>query len=240
MRRVVVLTPTYDGKVGAAYADALAASVKLCLARGIDLLSYFMCYDAKIHNARNDLMALALRTPDVSDIIWIDADIDWQPDWVLRLLDHPVDVVGGTYQRKGDGEVYEVGADPDQLVIDAAGLMQVRHLGTGFLRLSLRACAALWEGAPAYRALRGEQRRVFGFNLVKTSEGDQEEGEDVGMCRRLRELGFAINLDPGVTCRHTGTKTWSGDFSAWALKLQAVRAVRTNIEVAGTPQRFAE
>ena len=213
LRRVAIATPSMDGRVDAGYAAALAGSVKHCLAHGIELLPLFVCYDAKLHLARNDLLAMAMAAPDVSDLVWIDADIEWQPEWIQRLLVHPVDVVGGTYPRKADGAGYEVGAPADGPAVP--GLLPVSHLGTGFLRLSRTAFAALWDAAPPYRAPRGEQRLVFRWDIA--ADG-QPVGEDVGMCHQLRALGFAIHLDPTMTCVHVGTKRWRADFASTLLK----------------------
>lgn len=218
MRDVIIATPSYDGRNVCAYTAALVASTKACLEAGINLVPVFMCYDARVHNARNDLLALAVRSESVSDIIWIDADIDWHPAWILRLLEHKADVVGGTYRKKTDAfEGYEFGGSIDKLRTDAAGLMQADHLATGFLRTSRKAFLALWESSPAYLSERGEQRRAFDHAI----EDGVERGEDVGMCRKFRALGFTINLDPAMCCNHTGVKTWSGNFQAFADRLLA-------------------
>ena len=42
------------------------------------------------------------------DVIFADADNDWQPAWPFVLLGHPVDCVGGTYPLKQDAEAYEL------------------------------------------------------------------------------------------------------------------------------------
>lgn len=221
MRTVVIATPSYDGRNICGFTAAVVASAKECLARNINLVPLFVCYDAKVHNARNDLLAMCVNTADVSDLIWIDDDTEWAPAWILRLLDHPVDVVGGAVPNKDDAiEGYNVGGDLRNLKAGADGLIPVRHLGTGFLRLSRKAFVALWDKAPPYDTARGKQRRVFGFGL----QDGAEIGEDVGMCHRLRELGFAIHLDPLMTCRHTGIKTWGGDFAAWLARAHVAAA----------------
>ena len=127
-RRVLIGTPCYDGSVDVWYTHSLVNTIKIADQMNIEVLPIWLSYDALIQRARNDLIAL-VREMDCDDIIFIDADIEWNPEHFYRLLNYPVDVVGGTYPKKGDTEMY-VGkilqpyADRDPVT----GLLEVQGL----------------------------------------------------------------------------------------------------------------
>lgn len=213
MKRVMIATPALDGRVEAIYAHALAETVRVGMLNGVLFLPIFVMRDALIQRARNDLVRIAMNAPDIDEVIWIDSDIAWNAEWVLRLLAHPVDVVGGTYPRKTDlGEAYVCKANPRALVTDERGLMTVDALGTGFLRTSRRALEAVWKNSPEYQNEGRICRMVFPVGIVD----GQLASEDTMFFSALRSAGFAIHLDPTMTCAHVGAKTWTGDFASWA------------------------
>jgi hypothetical protein len=212
----MIATPTYDGKVGAGYTAAIAEVCKKGLAKGIDFVPVFICGDALIQRARNDLIALAVQS-NVTDIIWIDADQEFTTEQVFALLNAPVDVVGGAVIKKSDEEQYNIKATPEQLAqTDEYGFYHVESIGTGFLRMSRKAFMYLWHNSEKYQDKGTEKRGVF---EVKLQDGGIIS-EDVLVCQKLHAGGFNINLNPNITCSHTGTKTWHGDFASWLLKIK--------------------
>ncbi len=220
MRRVMVATPAYDGKVCVQYVVALAQSIKLCMARDIDLCPVVVPGEAIIQRARNDLLQIAI-DQKVDDSIWIDADIGWQPEWILRLLGYPVDVVGGTYPHKHATESYV--CKGGTLKRDGeTGLLEVIGLGLGFVRMSSQALQALYDVGRPY--LDEKQPRRMAFEVTQDKDG-RIASEDVIGFRRLAECGYQTYLDPFMTCQHVGSKVYEGDFAAWLSRMQARSAV---------------
>lgn len=210
-RKVIIATPSLDGRVEALYAYSLAQTVGLGVPYGIQFMPLMVIRDALIQNARNDLFAMAYQS-DATDVLWIDSDISWKPEEALRLLSHCVDVVGGTYRRKEDAESYVVKCPPERLVAGENGLIEVEALGLGFLYMSRKAMTHLWEAGEPYRSNGQDRRWIFDVR----PEAGEVVSEDVRMCTALRAGGFPIHLDPSITCSHTGAKTFVGDFAAWA------------------------
>ena len=226
-RRVMIGTPCMDGRPEARYTYCLAETVRLAERAGLDLRPVIQCYDAILPNLRNQIARAAVENR-FDDLIWIDADIDWQPEWIDKLLTYPVDCVGGTYRKKTDAtETYEVSSTVWPLPIDpVTGLLQVTSLGAGFLRLSSRALEMLWESSTPYRC-RSEPptHMVFEYGLVN----GEHLGEDTMLSRKLKALGIATYLDPSMTCGHTGSKQFAGDFAKW---LEAETARRAQLAAA--------
>lgn len=206
-------TPCYDGKVDCLFADSLVNTLKL--AGRTNICPVYMPHEALIQRARNDLLKLAVQA-QVDDLVFIDSDQQWKPEWFFRLLSHPVDVVGGAVRKKSDAESYNVRSEKFPIPVDPeTGLLIVDGVGTGFLRLSKRAIQAIWEASPEYRDGSKTSRMAFDVQLID----GHLNSEDTVFCRSLTKLGFPIHVDPQITCSHVGSKTWSGDFPSYLKRL---------------------
>lgn len=219
-RKVMIGSPSYDGKLEVWYVNSLIQTMKLADEHNVEIIPIWVSFDALIQRCRNDTVAIAMYQ-DVDDLVWIDTDIEWKPEWFYKLLEYPVDVVGGTYPKKGDKhEQYVLNLGGKSGEIDKlTGLMEVAGLGTGFLRFSRSAIKWLWDNSPAYIEKEKdnlEKRWIFDVVI----ENRDLVSEDIHVCSRLeREGGFKIYLDPSMTCNHVGGKKYEGDFLKWFNKV---------------------
>ena len=210
-RRVMIGTPAHDGRCDVEYAYSLVESVRLCTQGGIDARPVFWPGEALVQLARCHLVKLALEA-ECSDLIFIDSDQAWKPQWVPQLLRHGVDVVGGAVRKKTEHESYNVHANTINLPLESEGLLAIDGIGTGFLRLSQKALLALWDNSEPVTDDFGNHLRWM-FELKR--ENGRVVGEDIGMCKKLKSLGFQIYVDTSITCDHIGRKKFSGDFHGW-------------------------
>jgi glycosyltransferase involved in cell wall biosynthesis len=220
-RRVLIGTPCYDGRADVWYINSLMQTQRMSTEMGVEIIPIWLSYDALVQRARNDCIALALEN-NCDDIVFIDSDLEWQPEWFFQLLDYPVDVVGGTYRKKTDDEETYVAkfSTPIRYHKDPnTGLVEVEGLGTGFLRISRSAMQWLWDNSPAYNEHEEGKLRRWIFEVVV--ENGNLISEDILLCRRLREAGFPIWLDPSMTLSHMGTKKFQGNFEQWISRLAA-------------------
>lgn len=232
MRRVLVGTPSHTGVVDVHFAHSIGESIRLCERSDVDLRTLYISLDSLIQNARNDIVAAAIEH-DFDDLFFIDADQEWDPQWILTLLGYPVDCVGSAVRKKTDREeLYNVRArgGPHSFVqhITAPIISSPdMALGCGFLRLSRRALQALWNSSSPYTAYQSPKkpaRWIFDIRPLPSSDPNrihELNGEDTIVSDKLRALGFDTWLDPNMTCGHIGTKKYTGDFLAWLAKLQA-------------------
>ena len=212
MRKVLIATPSHDGKLEASYVNSLLQSIKLCNQLEIELIPLWMCYDSLVQRCRNDLIAIAIEHK-FDDILWIDADIEWNPEWVIKLLQSDKDVIGGTYRKKTDEqEIYLVKTDNKK--IDKEGLLEVDGLGFGFLKMSKKTFTTLWKKSKSYETDGIKSKMIFNIDIEK----GKFVGEDIVVCNKLKKLGFTIYLDPSMTCNHIGAKKYVGNFNNWINK----------------------
>jgi len=210
MRKVMIGTPCYDGRIDVWYTNSLVNTIKESYKHDVEITPMWVSFDALVQRARNDTIQLALEG-GFDDLIWIDSDIEWQPEWVFKLLDYPVDVVGGTYRKKGDREEYVVRVPGP--VNSTTGLMEVQGLGTGFLRMNRKAMQYLWDSNKSYIDKKDNKERRMIFDVVITN--DDLMSEDIYALQKLIDGGFKIWLDPAMTCSHIGPYKFQGDFVTW-------------------------
>jgi len=138
--------------------------------------------------------------------MFVDADIMWFPQQVLKLLSADKDVVGGIYPQK---------TIPPKMVvntIDNGGkegdLLEVGTIGTGFLLIKRTVFEQMIEmGAKKYTDDIGldefNDYQYDFFNCTIDSEG-RYLTEDWSFCRRWRQLGGKIWADTSIELGHVG------------------------------------
>lgn len=214
--KVLIGTPSYDGKLDIYYVDSLLNTLSKSGEENMQIYPLFMCYDSLIQRARNDLLKTAYEA-NVDALIFIDADVGWNPYDFYKLIRSEKDLVGGSYRKKTDNEELYVVKALDKgdknlnLEIDKQGYLEVAGLGCGFMKLSRKCIEKLWEVSKPYTSEKGDARMVF---EVVCENGDLIS-EDIYMCKKWRDLGNKVYLDTTITCTHTGTKTFTGNINAW-------------------------
>lgn len=214
MRRVLIGTPSYDGRIDVWFANSLIATVKQAEKKGIFVHAIYTSYDSLIQRARNSLVRLALQG-GYDDLFFIDSDCEWEPEWFFRLLDRPEPIVGGALVKKSDKEGYTVKlVDKDLKWSQDKKLIEVDGVGTGFMKIGRFALEKLWEISDPYMS-EGEEHRMICD--IKVENGDLIS-EDYILGNKWKSLGYKVWLDPTITLNHIGTKKFKGNFNQFIQK----------------------
>jgi len=213
--KVLIGTPSYDGRLEAWYVNSLLNASKLCQLNGIQLDPVFMSYDALVQRARNDLIAIAV-DGGYDSLIFIDSDMIFEPSWIIELIKSDKDVIGGTTRKKTDD--YEGYSVKTTNLERENGLIKVDCLGTGFVKISRDALLKICKSSDEYTE-NGEnpKRMVCDVQIVN----GELWSEDRVMSKKIKDAGFDIWLDPRMTCSHIGTKIFHGDFNSFSEKILA-------------------
>jgi hypothetical protein len=219
-KRIMIGTPSYDGKLSVQYTDSLIAtmSTRPQTDQGAIIIDpYWIAFDALVCRARNDIFAMA-HAGGYTDLIFIDADISWTPDQFWQIIMRNEQVVGGTYRKKNLNESYVLKAEKIPALPPEGGLMEVDGLGCGFLKFGKTAITNLFEASLKYTET-GKQPASAVFE-AQVIDGVLKS-EDIVACERWRAMGEKVWLDPAVTVNHhDGSLTYSGDFRAWYTGIQ--------------------
>jgi hypothetical protein len=214
LRRVLIGTPALDGRVDCWYADSLFDSIKLGLYQGINIIPSILHNESILPMARNELLRSAY-VHEMESIVFIDDDEKWDPQALIDVINSPYEVFGLPVVSKTDNYgAYNIRIeDPSNLVYDDAGNLSVDGIGTGFLKIGREALSALWDSSRELHFRGKNLRMICEYGEV----GSDFVSEDYNLCRKLKDLGYGIWIDPRQTVQHTGTKTWSGNFEEFLL-----------------------
>jgi glycosyltransferase involved in cell wall biosynthesis len=215
MRKVLIGTPSYDGKVDVWFADSLVNTIRMAEKEDIQIQPIYTSYDSLVQRARNSLFQLAL-SGGYDDLFFIDSDCEWDPEWFLRLLKRPEPIVGGALIKKTQTEGYTVKlTDKNLKYSQDQKLIEVDGVGTGFMKISRFALEKLWDISEPYISEGEEHRMICDLKIL---DGDLIS-EDYVIADKWRGLGYKIWLDPTITLNHIGVKKYKGDFNKFITKL---------------------
>jgi acyl-CoA synthetase (AMP-forming)/AMP-acid ligase II len=95
-----ILTPHYGGMCHVTYMRSLMKTQDRLRELGVELHIEFCNNDSLVSRARNNLVARAMSNTNMTHILFIDNDITWDPESILKLLLADKPVVGGIYPLK--------------------------------------------------------------------------------------------------------------------------------------------
>jgi hypothetical protein len=209
MRKIMIGTPMYDGRLELEFMMSLFQTMELCALNDIQMTLKTVVGCSLIQKARDELFRLAYEA-EVDDLIFIDSDQGWSQKDFGNLISPTVDVIGGAVISKNDLVHYNVKTF-DKNYDFYHGLIDARAVGTGFMRISKRAIKMMWEASEEYKDGDTVYRHVFETKVVKGNL----LGEDVCFCQKWRDMGEKVYVHPDINIAHIGKKRWSGDFKKY-------------------------
>lgn len=217
--RVMIATPCYGGQVTTPYLLSAVRTVELMRREGVPLSWMTTDRESLIQRARNTLTAKFLADPMNSHLVFIDADISWEPTDVLRLIGHNRDVVCGLYPMKKLPIHWAVALEVDEHNQSVADLgrriVKIKHAATGFLCIKRQVFERINQARPdlSYREVQlpdDENALLHAWFNCEVHEGVLW-GEDFGFSRLWRSLGGEIWADPSIQLGHHGIYEYRGD-----------------------------
>lgn len=221
---IVLATPCYGGQVVAPFMHGVVDTHVLCERNRIPLVMMTLHSESLVQRARNHLVARFLASK-ASHLVFIDADIGFTGQSVLRLVGHDLDVVAAPYRKKDRAKVdwaLNVHGGETAEMDPRTGVFQCRHVATGFLCIKRRVLETLYDRHPEwhYRLAPTEGEpgpwrdmlsSIFDcFRWPDTPDGAYLS-EDWGFCHRAEAEGFKIWCDPGIILQHYGVTDFAAD-----------------------------
>lgn len=199
--KVLLAMPAYDTP-SAATAFALARSREALSAAGIKSALHLLQGNCHVDDARNSIVRDFLEDTDCTHLMFLDADVDWEPEDLVQLCSRDCDVVGGVYPYRRDGSDHMPvrllpGAEPT-----ADGLLEVEGLPTGFLKIKRGVLEFMAVQAPKYMDKIYETALVFHRPVPGADR--TRWGGDIDFCNRWRACGGKLYADMELRLGHTG------------------------------------
>jgi hypothetical protein len=98
--KIFVATPAYGGMLTEAYFRSVIRLLTFCNQHQIQIAFGTIANESLVTRARNVLVAYFLQS-NYTKLFFVDADIEFQVEDVLKLLAHKKDVAVGAYPKKG-------------------------------------------------------------------------------------------------------------------------------------------
>lgn len=234
---IFLAVPCYGGQLTLHFVQSLLTLKDACREAGIGLRVEMMGGESLITRGRSRLAAAFLAHPEATHMLFIDADIGFQPQNVFRLLNSGKDVIAAVcplkkvdwnkvrkavekgvsdLQAASIGYVVRFLPNPQNSVEVNDGFAQVAYGGTGFLMISRQAMQRLFDAHPELRARMRDmadnaaQETVMVFETMIEPETGQYLSEDYAFCRRWRDLGGEIWADFDARLTHVGHAAYTG------------------------------
>ena len=217
-RSIFIALPAYDFKVSLKLAVSLARFAQAAPQHGVDVHIGSVCGCSVVSRARN-LLVQDLIESSATELLFIDSDINFEPEDIFRLMAWGADprkgIVAAVPRVRDVNPVYIANLDYDEnheLTMNGMGLVRAEHVATAFMWVNRKVFEDLIEAHPewTYYDKRADKDLSAVFDFKVTREG--YIGEDFLFCDRARELGYEVWVDPSITLGHMGVQEYVGNF----------------------------
>ena len=208
--RVHICMPCYGGMLTESTFMSYIKWSNTCRQLGIDWTMETMTNESLISRARNTLTAKFLHNKESTHLMFIDADIGWEPWHLLVMLNAQKDVIGGLYPMKSLPVKWCVNGFDGAEVSEDGNLQEVSKTGTGFMLIARDVFEKL-NAHPATKPFMNDIGLPAELNPYMKTYFDtavrenRYYSEDWTFCENWRDLGGKVWVDKRVLLRHTGT-----------------------------------
>ena len=195
--------------------------------KNISATFYPIFWESLISRARNASAAEFL-SGDHTHLLFIDADISFEPTDVDKLLEADKDVVCSPYPKKY--MKYESAKGGKELVDFAVSgkfakisdnLYEIESVATGFLLIKRNVFQQMILKYPKIEYINdidgyGQGRKMWNFfNVGVNPLNKNYDSEDWGFCTAWRNIGGRVFARTDISLGHWGWHQFKGNFNKW-------------------------
>jgi len=215
-------TPCYGGQITDQYFLSMFRLTQELIKYNINFRITTLRNESLVPRARNILNAMFLEAKECTHLMFIDADIEFEPESVIRMLAMDKELITGAYPKKTLPVDYAINlkfADKEktQVKVDM-GAVEVLDASTGFWLMKREVVDKMIEGYPELFYVNDSsidpkfnQYCYSFFDTIHDPDDNRYLSEDYTFCRRWQKIGGSIWLDPNTKLNHVGSYTFEGD-----------------------------
>lgn len=237
-KALYVATPCYGCMMDIQFVQSLLWLQIQCMSRGIECFVDLIGNESLVQRARNILAARFYNNSKFTHMLFIDADIAFDPVTVFRCLDFDKDCVTAIYPKKAiswdvvESKLAEKSAEPltqqgldfniniTESVQAVDGFIPVLDAATGFMLISRTLLHKMYD---VYRPtlhcvndiMGGGPQRVETYVAVFDCMIDPVTrrylSEDYAFSRRIQQIGGTVWADIASPLCHIGNYVYAGD-----------------------------
>ena len=213
--KIYFALPSYDSRVDVNFLYSMMNTQNLLFHYGTENRLGIVQGDCYVARARNNLVSQFLKT-DFTHLFFIDSDMGWDAESVVKLIAHDKDFICGAYQTKNDKTPKTYAIDP---MMDGnewkrdGGLIRLRGAATGFMCIKRSVFEKMIPNYPdiAYMNLSGEMEHAFfhcSIRKLRNMDHPLWYGEDIDFSHKWIAMGGEIFCDPDMAFTHAGYKAY--------------------------------
>lgn len=234
MTKLFLATPCYGGLCLEPYMTSILQLQILLIKENIQFYIDTTENESLVHRARNVSVGRFIQKNDADFFMFIDADVDFEPEAVLRLIRSGHDIAVACYPKKcvmWDQAKQAVEADDNRnmsmlsssLVVNIGaasrqienGFIEVLDGPTGFMLIKREVIEKMNAHYPELTCVNDHQNRDFDtycaiFDCMIDPVSRRYLSEDYAFCRRWQQMGGKIHADVNTTLGHVGNLPFSG------------------------------
>ena len=234
MVKLFLSTPCYGGQCLEKYATSVIKLQIELIKEGIQLMLDTTENESLVHRARNVAVGRFLQKTDADVFMFIDADVEFTADAVVRLVKSPHDVSVAVYPKKvvmwdQVKKAVEQGDERNMAMLSSSlvanigahkrtvedGFVELLDGPTGFMAIKRGAFEKLEEKFPELNCKNDHQNRDFDeycavFDCMIDPDSRRYLSEDYAFCRRWQQCDGKIFADINTTLGHVGNLPFTG------------------------------
>jgi hypothetical protein len=234
MTKVFLSTPCYGGLCLEKYMSSVIKLQLLLIKEKIELMIDTTENESLVHRARNVSVGRFMQKTDCDYLMFIDADIEFDPHAVVRLIKSGHELSVACYPKKvvmweqaasavRNDDERDMSMLSSSLVVNIGatrrtiedGFVEILDGPTGFMLIGRPVFKKLEEEFPELWCKNDHQNRDFddyhaAFDCMIDPESKRYLSEDYAFCRRWQQAGGKIFADVNTTLGHVGNLPFSG------------------------------
>lgn len=240
---VFFATPCYGGMITDQFFLSMFRTSQALMQNGINFRITTLRNESLIPRARNILTAMFMADPSATHLMFIDADIEFDPESIIRMLAMNKNIVAAAYPKKtvdwsgvsravqrGEQDPAAFGAEyainlkfadkATKKVNSQDGAVEVLDASTGFFLVKKEVVQAMFEAYPDLHYKNDSsidpKFNKYCYSLFDTIHDPLDNrylSEDYTFCRRWQALGGKIWVDPNTKLNHVGSFTFQGNLN---------------------------
>ena len=233
---LVIGTPMYGGMCTSEYTQSLLNLSESANKSDVKLTTIFLGNESLIQRGRNTIAHHFMDIPDATHLLFIDADLKFRTEDVVRMIKADKSLIVGPVALKGynweeirqaavngeddigrTGGVFNINKLPGIDMVDENEPFEIEHGGNAFMMLRRDVFETLKPHTPIYtnggRSLPDNVEIHDYFRVEINKDTNHLLSEDYFLCHSYRQLGGKVWCAPWVETGHFGSHLFNGKYS---------------------------
>lgn len=208
---ILFLLPCYGGQVTESCFFSFMQFARVAESYGIEYTIATHTHTSLISLGRSMMLSQAIKEcKDWTHVMWIDADIEWQPEDLLTLIAEDKDIIGGPYPCKSFPLNDTSANKPIKGGIETEHLVETYYIATGFMLVKRHVCEAMIKHYHDELKFRYTSSKEVDYKfvdlfspIIDTDNDDLYLSEDYSFCKRAVDIGFKTFMSKRINLGHS-------------------------------------